>query len=146
MLGRTNTSLTPTVIPALEEYLNPKSFILSNIIDVSVMWNLLNISEIIFDKKPFLNGVTGSFSSIYPFKPLSVSSDGATKYLSGVAVSKFSLVGSFKYGNPSGRISLKITLPIVVISNFLFCSSVNVGFSNDLAIIPTRVCKWIYPF
>ena len=64
LLGRTNTSLTPTVIPALEEYLNPKSFILSNIIDVSVMWNLLKISEIIFDKNPFLNGVTASFSAI----------------------------------------------------------------------------------
>ena len=64
LFGRTNTSLTPTVIPALEEYLNPKSFILSNIIEVSVMWNLLKISEMIFDKNPFLNGVAGSCSAI----------------------------------------------------------------------------------
>ena len=86
------------------------------------MWNLLKISEMIFDKNPFLNGVAGSCSAIYALSPPSVKSDGATKYLSGVAVSKFSLVDSFKNGNPSGNISLKITLPIVVTSNFLFCS------------------------
>ena len=96
LLGKTNTSLTPTVIPALEEYLNPKSFILSNIIDVSVMWNLLKISEMIFDKKPFLNGVTASCSAIYAFNPPSARSDGDTKYLSGVADSKLSFVGSFR--------------------------------------------------
>jgi hypothetical protein len=33
------TSNTPTVIPALDENLNPKSFIRSSIIDVSVMLN-----------------------------------------------------------------------------------------------------------
>jgi hypothetical protein len=119
--------------------LNPKSFILSSIIDVSVIWNLLKISEIILDKNPFLKGVVGSFSEINAFSPPSESSDGDTKYLSGVAFSKFSFVGSFKNGNPSGSMSLKITLPIVVINNFLFCSSVNVGLLNDFAAIPTRV-------
>ena len=43
-------SETPTVIPALDENLNPKSFILSSIIEVSVMLNLLNTSAMIFPK------------------------------------------------------------------------------------------------
>ena len=93
-----------------------------------------------------MKGVVGSFSEINAFSPPSESSDGDTKYLSGVAFSKFSFVGSFKNGNPSGSMSLKITLPIVVINNFLFCSSVNVGLLNDFAAIPTRVWRWIYPF
>ena len=36
------------------------------------------------------------------------------KYLAGVTPSIFSVVGSFKYGNESGNISLKIILPGVV--------------------------------
>ena len=80
---------TPTVIPALEEYLKPKSFIRSSIIDVSVMLKRLNTSAMIFPKNFLLNGSTSSWSSKYAFKPPSPNSLALTKYLSGVLSSKF---------------------------------------------------------
>src|SRR5699024_833809 len=128
---RTTISDTPTVIPARDEYLNPKSFILSSIIEVSVIWNLLNISAMILPKNTLLNGLTSSTSSRYSTSPPSGKSVGETKYLSGVDFSKLKLVGSLIYGNELGIISLKITLPTEVINNFLFCSAVNVGFLSD---------------
>ena len=100
---------TPTVIPALEENLNPKSFILSNIIDVSVMLNRLKTSAMIFPKKFLLNGSMRGCSSKYAFNPPSPNSVAETKYLSGVLFSRLYFVGSLIYANESGMISLKIT-------------------------------------
>ena len=61
--GSTTISDTPTVIPALDENLNPKSFMRSSIIDVSVMLNLLNTSAIILPKNFLLKGAVSSCSS-----------------------------------------------------------------------------------
>src|SRR5699024_11976339 len=85
---------TPTVIPALEEYLNPKSFILSNIIDVSVMLKRLKTSAMILPKKFLLNESMSSWLSKYAFNPSSPNSVAETKYISGVLFSKLDLVGS----------------------------------------------------
>src|SRR5690554_3635442 len=98
------------VIPETDEYLNPKSFNLSNILDVSEMWNSLKTCAITIDKKRFLNGsAIGIFlSASFGFTPFGI------KYISGVLSFKFVKVGSFTYGNDSGKISLKINLPKVV--------------------------------
>src|SRR5690606_15575962 len=125
------------VIPDFVEYLNPKSFMRSSIFDVSVILYRLNTAAIILPKYPFLNGGISSFEAIASF----TFSVGEIKYFSGVASSRFSLVGSLIYGNDFGKISLKINLPIVVINNFLFCSSVKVGLLRDPACTATRVCK-----
>ncbi|SCU11286.1 Uncharacterised protein [Staphylococcus aureus] len=92
--GNTTISATPTVIPALDENLNPKSFIRSNIIDVSVMLNLLNTSAIILPKNFLLKGSINSSFSKYSFNPPSPKVVGSMKYLFGVFLSKFSCVDS----------------------------------------------------
>ena len=86
--GSTTMSETPTVIPALDENLNPKSFILSSIIEVSVMLNLLNTSAMIFPKNFLLKGSISSALSKYSFSPPSPNCVGSTKYLSGVVLSR----------------------------------------------------------
>src|SRR5690554_2987944 len=53
-------SLYEIVNPATVEYLNPKSFTLSNILLVSLMSNNLNTLEITLDKNPLLNGLLTS--------------------------------------------------------------------------------------
>src|SRR5690606_1255901 len=100
-----------TVIPATVEYLNPKSFSLSNILDVSLIWNCLNTSAMMDDRYFLPNAFGAGIASITvltltPF---------LTKYLSGVWLSRLSSVGSFKNGNELGKMLLKMTLPSVVI-------------------------------
>ena len=140
--GSTTISATPTVIPALDENLKPKSFIRSSIIDVSVILNLLKTSAIILPKNFLLNGSISSCSSKYALSPPSPNWVESIKYLSGVLPSRFVWLGSLMNANESGMISLKITLPTEVAKILLFWASVNVGLLNDFACTPIRVCKW----
>ena len=56
------TSKAETVIPAIVEYLKPKSFILSSVFDVSASLDCLNTSLILILNILFLNGSTnGAF-------------------------------------------------------------------------------------
>ena len=90
LLLHSKISASEIVIPDLVDSLNPKSFILSSIIEVSVVWYLLNTSAIICSSVPFLNGSTSGILAIFSlmFWPLS------TKYLLGVIPWIFSSVGS----------------------------------------------------
>ena len=92
LLSATEISAIPTVKPARVENLYPKSFIRSNIIDVSVIWNRLNTSAMIWPKFFFLNGDTIGRLAISSL----IFAPASRKYLSGVATSRFSIVGSFK--------------------------------------------------
>ncbi len=116
------------VNPAIVEYLNPKSLIRSSILEVSVIWNLLNTSAIILAIFFFLNGCTSSRANkaSYVFSGL----EKSKKYLLGVAIQRFSSVGSFKYGNSSGKMLLKIILPKVV-NKYLPCPLLFANFSAD---------------
>ena len=98
------------LIPDLVEYLNPISFNLSSITDVSVVWYLLYIWAINLLNTPLLNastkGILATSSGI--FDPFS------KKYFAGVTFSIFSDELSLIYWKESGNISLKINLPGVV--------------------------------
>ena len=83
-------SATDTVIPATVEYLNPKSFNLSSIIEVSVVLYLLNTCAIIHSKV-FLTkglGISIFLTSSGILAPIGI------KYLLGVIPSIFSFVPS----------------------------------------------------
>ena len=122
------TSAADTVIPAIVEYLNPKSFNLSSIIDVSVVLYLLNTWAMICPKVFLTNGATSGISLI----TFGISVPISSKYLLGVNPSILSLVPSFRYGNVSGKISLKIILPAVVTKYLSFWSSINNLCLNEL--------------
>src|SRR5690606_15645034 len=121
-LEYTLISANEIVIPATVEYLNPKSFNLSNILEVSEMWNNLKTLAITSDKNFFLNGSGEGIeaNASFGFTPFEM------KYISGVFSSKLNELGSLTYGNVSGKISLKINLPNVVTKYLSFCSGVNV--------------------
>src|SRR5699024_11067955 len=87
-------------IPALVEYLNPKSFNLSSILEVSLILKRLNTSAMISPRIPFLNGEISSRSAIFAF----TSQPFGRKYFFGVSISKLLFVGSLIYGNVFGKI------------------------------------------
>ena len=121
----TLTSLAATVIPASVEYLNPKSFSLSSILDVSVVRATFKTWEIKSAKNPFLKAETTGIPLMVSliFTPLSI------KNLSSIVPVKLSGVGSLMKLNfcgaySVGKISLKINFPYVVTKYFSRCSSV----------------------
>ena len=133
------TSAIDTVIPAIVEYLKPKFFNLSSIIDVSVVLYLLNTWAINWPKVFWTNGVTSSILAISSgmLEPI------GKKYLSGVIPSILALVPSSTYGNVSGNISLNLILPTVVTKYLSLCSSVNNLYLNELTGIAILVCRVI---
>ena len=127
------------VIPEIVEYLKPKSFNLSSIIDVSVVLYLLNIWAMICCKVFLAKAL---FIGIFLTASL-ISVPGSKKNLLGVKPSIFSLLGSLIYGKVSGNISLNINLPAVVTKYLPFASSANILYLNELTGTTILVCKVI---